>query len=220
MAVIWNETVEDRSGRAAMIGTVLHDEFERVALGGDPSLTPNAVIELDVLDCGQARAQTLLDRAIVALRALEERYQIGERWHEVRVDPGAAIGRSDFWGTSDYIGISGDGSTLVVGDAKFGKIKIDPRLNEQLLAYASGALRFIDQGVAVGIETIAIAIIQPTAPGIGLVVWETDRQMVADFLEHCRERLALTDLDEPPVEPSATACQWCKGRYECPSRAI
>lgn len=134
---------ERPSGAAAAIGTLIHAAMEDVLRGNRDGFTEADLVELEALDCSVAYAQDILDRAIDAVSALVQRFNIRELWLEERVWPIAS--RDDLWGTSDIIGLAADGDTLLVADLKTGRNKVDVTYNDQALLYGLGARRTFEK---------------------------------------------------------------------------
>jgi len=183
------------AGPAAAAGTLLHAVFERQMLG-QSHLHEHEIEWLSELDMGEARA----------------RYGIAEFLLERRVDPGAVIGRTDFWGTADLIGANADRRLLLVGDLKTGRGAVEVEGNDQMLAYALGSLALLNFVP----QRIVLAVFQPPVLGDQPALWETDLETLLSFKRFISERAALTDGDHPP-QPSDDACQWCAAKSICPA---
>lgn len=205
---------EARPGVAAAVGTLMHTVFERQLLNQSHLHEPE--IEF-LLECGvpEVRARQIIDQGVRAARRVLSQFQITEYLTETRVDPGQAIGRTDFWGTADLIGAEPKNRTLLVGDLKTGRGRVDVVANDQLLSYAVGALALVNFKPT----RIVLAIFQPPLLGDVPAVWETDAHTLDQFCKFIKKRAALTDVDDHPPQPSEEACLWCPAKQVCPAVA-
>jgi hypothetical protein len=200
------------AGDAAMAGTLLHSTFERRLYGG-PGLQPAEVAELERLGVRQTLAFSILDAGIEATQALLKQHNIRHIALETRVDPGAAIGRSDFWGTADLLGANEDEKTLVVLDFKTGRHPVAVQDNLQLLSYALGAL----DTITFEPERIVLAIVQPVAFGAVAQTQSITLDVLDRFSEWIGVRAFATDDPTAQPQPSAEACRFCPARFLCPA---
>lgn len=131
---------------------------------------------------------------------------------EQRVDPGALIGRNDWFGTADIIIASDD--LLEVIDYKDGKFPVWPDENDQLDSYAFGALGMLYDPP----DNIKTTIIQPkdSTPIKAGTVRKFDELMsrlpeFAAVIEAC-------DSPDAPRIPGKDQCMWCPGKTDgrCP----
>ncbi len=199
------------SGPAAAAGNLMHSVFERRLLSKGDVLAD----ELELLaewGIGEKRARQIIDDAIAAVNKLMRRYQLDEILTEIRVNPGAVIGRSDYWGTADLVCANAQSKTLLVADLKTGRGRVEVQFNDQLLSYALGALDL----VTFRPSRVVLAILQPPLQGTTPLIWETDVETVTEFAEFARERAALTDAIAPVPNPSPEACEWCPAKAACP----
>jgi len=192
----------------------MHTVFERQLLNQSHLHDP----EIEFLqECGvpEVRARQIIDQGVRAARRILNQFQITEYLTETRVDPGQAMGRSDFWGTADLIGAETKNRTLLVGDLKTGRGRVDVVANDQLLSYAIGALSLLNFKPT----RIVLAIFQPPLLGEFAAVWETDAKTLDQFRDFIKERAALTDAHDYPPQPSDEACVWCPAKRVCPAVA-
>lgn len=117
----------------------MHMIFERRMLGGK-DITSEELAVLAELDVGEKRAKQIINDASKAATSVMRQYGVGEFLTETRVNPGERLGREDFWGTADLIAADLRTLTLLVGDLKTGRGRVDVEFNDQLLSYALGAL--------------------------------------------------------------------------------
>jgi hypothetical protein len=199
-------------GPAATAGTILHGAYERCQLGGT-GLTRAELLHLEACGVSSARAHTILNQALRATATLFDRYGVRHFVTEVRVDPGRRIGRNDYWGTCDLLGVAPASRTVILADFKSGRGVVDPVDNLQLLSYCLGALDLLDFTP----QRLVLAIVQPPVFGDEAAVWETTPDVLMQFEQYARERAAATD--DPTALPVASpeACQWCPARPICPA---
>ena len=151
---------------------------------------------------------------------------------ESAVPIGHITGEAGAEGTSDIIGISDNGTRLVVLDLKYGKgIVVFARdefgeLNMQLAYYALGALELVG-ALYPGITDVTVGIMQPRTFNFDVVSLP-----VVELLEIC-DKLKAVEADADAAEliadvaglmelgllnPSRDACQFCGAKDTCPAR--
>lgn len=213
LSIRLSEHVEAKpAGFAAAAGNIMHTVFERSMLGqGD--ITQQEILELGFLEVGQSKAKLIVDQGVEAAHKVLAQYGIEDYLCEQRVDPGQLIGRSDFWGTADLVGVNDLDKTLLVADLKTGRGRVDPHFNEQMLSYALGSLVLIDFVP----ERIVLAVIQPPLLKNTAAVWVTDMATLNQFKEFARTQAALTDDLQCEPSPSPEVCQWCPAKSICPA---
>jgi len=211
-----DEPPADSGNNASMAGTIMHSAFEAVLRGRPEILTESEIDDLDVLDFGRDYCWTIVTKAVEAVTALVDRFQIEQLWLEERIYSGRRWNRDDLWGTADVIGFSAKSGTLLVADLKSGRWKVDPVLNDQMLIYALGA---IDVVGADRVQKVELAIIQPNpaTSGNGLKVWSTDVALLAEFAAYVGDRLAVIDNGPHDAEPGEH-CTYCPSSRGCPAR--
>lgn len=199
------------AGTAAIAGTILHGVFERRLLRtGD--FTIGELERLLELNMDATRARRIVEQGTAAAIEVMERYGVNEFLTEVRVDPGESIGRTDFWGTADLVAANADTQTLIVGDLKTGRTRVEAEANDQLLCYAMGARSLL------GFEPkqVVLAIFQPPVWGSRAAVWCTDLTTLNDFAAFAQEQARRTDQARVEPIPSREACTWCPAKTVCP----
>ena len=122
----------------------------------------------------------------------------------------------DVWGTVDY-SLDVPFDPLYVVDFKYGKgIEIFPDNNPQLMAYALGIAGLL-------IETyrkVVMIIIQPRVLKDHIKVWEASPQHLMNyFQDKVKPAIEQAKQDDPPLNPSTEACQWCRAANICPAFA-
>jgi hypothetical protein len=200
------------AGFAAAAGTLLHAVVERQLLG-QSHLQQHEIEQLSEFDVGELRARMIVDQGVSAAKSAMVRHRMTDFLVETRVDPGRSMGRTDFWGTADLIAADEATRTLLVGDLKTGRGRVEAEANDQLLSYALGALDLL----AFEPQRIVLAIFQPLLLGDRPALWETGLDTLYLFRSYIAERAAMTDRDDVEPEPSEEACQWCPARAICPA---
>jgi hypothetical protein len=203
------------SGTAAEAGTIVHNEFERIALGGDRELSAEAMDALIDLDYSPAWA---IDQLVTALNAKDRYFQehkIAHARYEVRVNPGALIGRTDLWGTADIVAIDHEFKTLHVLDLKTGRWPVDPIGNPQLGLYGAGAIRELGDR-SDSIETVRVGIIQP-AVSKNILTWSCSKSELMAFMSGV-VRVVGEMIDDPNTHPiPGPQCKFCRAKSVCPA---
>ena len=190
----------------------MHSVFERRLLG-QSDFHISEIQSLAEFDVGEARARQIVDQAVVAAYSALAQYGITEYLTERRVNPGELVEREDFWGTADLIGANEANRTLLVGDLKTGRGRVEVEFNDQLLSYALGCLDLLDFEP----ERIVLAIFQPPLLGDRPALWETDAKTLRDFQVFVARQAALTDQIDLALTASEEACMWCPARAICPA---
>ena len=190
----------------------MHSVFERRLLGQSDFFS-SEIQALAEFDVGEARARQIVDQAVVAAYSALAQYGITEYLTERRVNPGELVEREDYWGTADLIGANEANRTLLVGDLKTGRGRVEVEFNDQLLSYALGCLDLLDFEP----ERIVLAIFQPPLLGDRPALWETDAKTLRDFQVFVAWQAALTDQIDLAPTASEEACMWCPARTICPA---
>jgi len=155
----------------------------------------------------------------------------GELFVEQRVDYSNAIGVPGQFGTSDVIIVKGQ--TLHIRDLKYGRgNEVAAEENEQMRLYALGALELVEMLGFDDIQEIVLAIHQPRLFAVS--EWVITREQLEDFRfmysmkaekafnlynmgrEKIEEMYAKSDTGYF-LNPSESACQWCKAKAICPA---
>jgi len=193
----------------------MHSVFERRLLGtGD--FDAQELLALSELDMSEVRARLIVDQGVRAAHTALAKYQITEFLTERRVNPGDLIERDDFWGTADLIGANSSTKTLLVGDLKTGRGRVEVEFNDQMLSYALGALDLIEFEPVL----IVLAIFQPPLLGERPALWETDPVTLREFQVFAARQAALTDHANLAPNPSDDACAWCPAKPCCSAHLV
>lgn len=157
-----------------------------------------------------APALTMFDDFLDQLEAEEDAgatYYVEKRF--------AFPGIDDAFGTSDIVFRCGN--VAGIWDWKFGRSKVDPEENEQLLFYCASARAAMPKFFG-DAERLQLCISQPKLDDTAPLVWETDNARVDDFIVDLRNTVQLIrDGDENTVEIAAGSwCQFADCKTVCP----
>jgi hypothetical protein len=132
-------------------------------------------------------------------------------------------GPIETFGTADFVALlrnPDDTHTLIVGDLKTGRHKVNALENRQMMLYALGLLRKYSR--TYDISAVKLFIFQPYAGGAD--EWDTTPAALEQFGKFASDR-ALKALDAyqrgkkglkaADFRPSADACQWCRFAEQC-----
>jgi hypothetical protein len=125
---------------------------------------------------------------------------------------------TDFDGTADAI--AWNAKELVVLDAKFGFVRVEPENNPQLYLYAIGALTEIQDLLGLRPENLCLIIAQPNYEGV--MEFREHRMTFKDLNTWFFDNIAAIALayrgDKTLNASSEKACRFCPGRVACPAR--
>ncbi len=202
------------TSRAAELGTIQHAAIEDAIRLGDIEGPARIVRSLAIDD-------RLIRRAWGDFHEVMARYRITQAWLETTVEPIEGLGDL-FFGTSDCIGLSDDG-TLLILDYKFGRWTVEAKLNPQLLIYAMGAARFV-RSLGFSPRRFVATISQP-ARNPSLSVWEIEPEIWAAFGEHIAAVLysrmgkaaaIAPGVPNPLIPVPGEHCNFCPKKATCP----
>ncbi len=135
---------------------------------------------------------------------------------EVQVDPGAALGRINMWGTADCVLIGHD--EIEVIDYKDGFQHVEPHDNDQLKAYLLGAI-----GRFGGMPTkMRVTIVQPRnveQDYLAIGGEEVNQVELRRWMGEVKVDLDNADQPDAPALPGEKQCQWCSAKGACRARA-
>ena len=137
---------------------------------------------------------------------------------EQQVPIGHLTGEIGAEGTSDCIGITNDGKTLIVIDLKYGKgVRVNAEGNGQGRLYALGALKKF-AAVLEDVEYVEIHIVMPRlADGhTSEVLTIPELEEFADEVELAAGRVAMCAA-EPELTPGQKQCKFCLAKGICPA---
>lgn len=150
---------------------------------------------------------------------------------ETTVPVGFISGEADAEGTSDIIGVTANGTHLVILDLKYGKgvtvFATDEygKVNKQLAYYALGSLELMSVSYP-GIEVVTLGIMQPRTNNFDTVTLTVDelREVEAE-LRAIEAQCDVAELFSAEhlaglgmLNPSREGCQFCKAKNTCPAR--
>ncbi len=188
--------------------------------------TAHALLETSLL-LGETRAENCLALVAGATEEMAEALQPvlewvqgqlaategGELYLERRVDPGAALGRDDLWGTGDILILDAAQRRVLIGDLKFGAgLPVEVTGNPQLTLYGLGAAAL----ASFPVETLTLAILQPRAPhpdGPVRVTTLTRAELDA-FSAEMQAAAARTDDPDAPLQ-AGSWCKFCRAAGGC-----
>jgi Protein of unknown function (DUF2800) len=135
----------------------------------------------------------------------------GWRYYEIQLDLPDERG-----GTADTVILDIETRRITVIDFKMGRgVKVDAKGNEQLLEYATGALKLFD--LCGYFDTVIVAIAQPRMDN-----WPEFPYTRDEILEHdARMRVAAWETRQPGAKrtPGPIQCKWCPIKGSCAERA-
>jgi hypothetical protein len=146
----------------------------------------------------------------------------GDLFVEVPVPLVHLTDEEDAQGTSDAVIIAG--SEIIVVDLKYGRgVEVSAEANEQLLMYASGALRSIGKMLGGDFKTVRVAISQPRVSALPSE-WSCTVDELVEFESRVLDaaitsREMLKGRQPVSLSPSDDACRFCKAATEhtCPA---
>ena len=204
-----NEQVPSRpSGEAAKLGTAIHALAETCyQLDSDPMTFVGEEIEGVVLTA---------DDCQMALDYLNEIWHIKDNSDQMYVERGVIYQTEDFirvGGTADVVGLNMKKGIVYVSDLKTGKGYVSED-SSQLKVYA---LAFTHGMSRDWIKEFHLTIVQPqigeprTLVMTAEKMWDWEQTVL-------RPAMIATQLDDPPLYPSESACQWCDAKTICPKQ--
>lgn len=226
-SVVLSEGKEDKGSKYAAWGTVAHDFADRClnyetnpadSLGGVVEQDGHIiVVDQEMVDCVNTYLANVREMTAGADLFQSETRTNYSHWLQVPEDAG--------WGTADATAVLG--TELQVHDLKTGQgVEVDAKDNEQLMLYAGGKLREIEE-LGLEIETIRLVIHQPrlkAAPSEWslsrdeLVAWLTGRaRSGAASVQMAAELGGCDKWEEIFLDPGESQCKFCKAKATCPA---
>ncbi len=202
----------------AEIGSALHECMEDILLGKEPhAFNPEHGVTVNGIEIDREKYLRILD-AHEAFRELVDEYDIHEFEPEVGAEYAHEIG-----GHADFVAVSKDLKTVVVGDFKFGQgYQIMPEENPQAMFYAM-VLRAASPVADMfqRTERIVLAIVQPNDRDLPVLrTWETTPERIEEFERQFMkavERARAATEENPDVRVGAH-CRFCPAAALCPAR--
>jgi len=196
------------SGEAAQRGTAIHALAETCyQLDTDPMKFIGEALEGVTLDA---------DDCQMALDYLQEIWQIEAITEQVSVERQVMYQSKEYiqcGGTADVVGYSMESGIVYVIDLKTGKGYVEED-NTQLKIYA---LAYIQGMSRDWIKEIHMTIVQPQS-GEPRTHIMTMAELAEWEVKVLRPAMIATQLDEPPLYISDSACQWCDAKTICPAQ--
>ena len=227
LAKPWREQgTPDSSSSFADEGTAAHFLLERCLLLGmaaDAYLGDTIVVTSDGADWDHDAAQgpprfpvdTEMAREVQKVLDVLRQLAGDEHIHpEQKLPIDHITGEEGATGTTDAVILKG--TTLIVGDLKYGKgVQVFAEGNEQLLIYGAAALRAVD--LLYEVQTIELHILQPRLNHFDS--WVLTR---AELEGHLAEVRAAANMirgklgPARPATPGDKQCRFCKAKATCP----
>jgi hypothetical protein len=196
------------SGEAAQRGTAIHALAETCyQLDTDPMKFVGEVIEGVTLDA---------DDCQMAADYLQEIWHIENITEQMNVEKPVMYQSKEYiqvGGTADVVGYSMKSGIVYVLDLKTGKGYVNEdntQLKIYALAYIAGMSRH-------WIKEIHMTIVQPHHGDTRTYIMTMEE--LAEWEDKVlRPAMIATQLDEPPLYMSESACQWCDAKTICPAQ--
>jgi|TARA_R110000796_G_scaffold177039_4_gene293926 hypothetical protein len=135
---------------------------------------------------------------------------------ELEVEPFVEIIPDVAGGSIDTIGLSGDRKTLLILDYKFGRVKVSPEENAQMMFYALAAKTDAKTSdLFEKVEKLVLVIVQPRHSGV-VFRWVTDMGRLNTFEKHLKTSIANVKTAKKGT-PGAH-CGWCPASAFCPEK--
>ena len=196
------------SGEAAQRGTAIHALAETCyQLDTDPMKFVGEKMEGVTLTA---------DDCQMAVDYLQEIWHVENVTDHVSVERQVMYQSQEFiqvGGTADLVGLSMKSGIVYVTDLKTGKGYVEED-NTQLKIYA---LAYIQGMSRDWIKEIHMTIVQPHA-GEPRTHIMTMAELAEWEVKVLRPAMIATQLDEPPLYISDSACQWCDAKTICPAQ--
>jgi len=133
------------------------------------------------------------------------------------IEPFVQIVPGEAGGSIDFLGLSDDRKTLLLGDYKTGQVKVSPVNNKQLLFLAVCVWDDpATEDLYEDVEEIVFAIVQPSAKGV-VSLWRCDRQHIVAFRKTVLATIDKADKANPPLH-AGPECKWCPAAPYCKVR--
>jgi hypothetical protein len=155
----------------------------------------------------------LSDIAYNATNALLDELDIDQ----LEIEPFLQYVEGKVGGSTDLLGLSDDGKTLLSLDYKFGRNRVTAENNSQLLFYPMCARR--DKKTAdmfAKVEKLVLVIIQPQVKGV-VDTWECTIKDLDAFELAFNKALDKVYLPNPPRTPGSH-CNWCPAAPFCEAK--
>jgi len=133
------------------------------------------------------------------------------------IEPFVQIVPGEAGGSIDFLGLSDDRKTLLLGDYKTGQVKVSPVNNKQLLFLAVCVWDDpATEDLYEDVEEIVFAIVQPSAKGV-VSLWRCERHHIVAFRKTVLATIGEVDKANPPLH-AGPECKWCPAASYCKVR--
>jgi len=135
---------------------------------------------------------------------------------ELEIEPFVEIIPDVAGGSIDMIGLSLDRKTLLILDYKFGRVKVSPEENAQMMFYALAAQTdpktsdLFDK-----VEKLVLVIVQPRHSGV-VFRWDTDIKRLNTYAKQLNTSIA--NVSEATKGSPGAHCKWCPAEAFCPEK--
>ena len=203
-----------KSGHAANLGSMFHEIMERCQREGNE---PRHYLDFEY-DGGDGAEKIvfnldhlpLANVAHHATNTLLDKLDI----NDLLIEPFVELVPKTAGGSIDLLGLSDDGETVLILDYKFGKVKVNPEKNAQMLFYALSA--FVDpntKDLFDKVKKVELAIIQPLHRG-AVFRWSCDREDLLDFGKTVYSAIEQVNQGASKGNPGKH-CDWCPAAPYC-----
>ena len=219
----------DIPGEAAIDGTGSHlllemclqnnvkaEQYDRQNIGANHEDNPNGWM-VDKARCD--RVQMCLDYITRRVLELKTKYPDATVTIEAesKSDPGAAVGRTDWWGTCDItisvVQTNNKAGFIEVIDYKDGRMWVDAKNNTQLISYLGGKLNHAALTDDRRVDDCRMTIVQPkTNPPIRYHCSTDDGPLPTQVMGTINDLGVAARKTDDPNAPliAGKHCQWCK----------
>jgi hypothetical protein len=203
------------AGAAALEGSMHHEVME---LCQKTSTTPEDHVGLVYTENGNSITfdedhLKLSELAFKATEQLLNRLDIDE----LEIEPFVELIPNLAGGSIDFLGLSADRKTILIGDYKFGRVKVSPEQNAQMMFYAVAAMTdpktkdLFDK-----VERFSLVIIQPRHRGT-VFRWDTNYKTIKKFLSKIKVSIKQVQKKVDKGYPG-NHCKWCPAEPYCPEK--
>jgi hypothetical protein len=117
-------------------------------------------------------------------------------------------------GSIDLIALSGDGTTILIIDNKFGQVAVSPKESAQHGVYAlASQVDPTTEDLWFKVDNIVFAVNQPRTKGT-MSIWETDHKWLLAFKERYDKALASSHIHP------GKHCNWCPAAPYCEEKRV
>lgn len=220
-SVALSSGVEDKTSEYAAEGTVAHEVAEMAALGKRFRSMLGKVIEVPV-DNGESYKikvdEDMIEGAEIYKKLILNRTKGLKDVADVLVEESLDMSwiYPEFGGTGDCIIVIPFEKMSVI-DYKYGSgVEVDPVENDQMMAYALGALGADNKH---GVVEVELVIVQPRKfhPDGPVRSWTVSAdELYRRAREEYKPAFLKSEAAEPVLNVTDKGCQWCPAKKDCP----